>query len=337
MTERQGKTIPCSYCTKPHYRVLSTIGPKNFCSAQCWGKHKSATVPTVECDTCKKPFQRYVHQIKDKNYCSHECFEGSRKDNMLTVPCDYCFAPLERYPSLIHETNFCGYDCMGNYKSGKPAPRTGTTKISTCIDCNKRIAVSYYSAYQGRCDECKDTHLTEMRKTISDCQICGAETIGGWYEKRQYCDICYAKVAVKAMSDALHANGPRSKNEIMFAELCIEQFNSVETNVRIFEDDKHDRIWDADVIIHDLKVAVSWNGVFHYKQIFKDNSLQNVQRRDRWKTAAIKANGYKHYVIKDMGVANPKFVHEQFAIFMGFVSNLPIKKTGKKKRKSKRS
>ena len=101
----------------------------------------------------------------------------------------------------------------------------------------------------------------------------------------------------------------RSKNEIYFAKLCQEYF-TITTNEPFFDG------WDADIIIHEQKIAVLWNGAWHYKQISKTQQLTQVQARDRVKTAIINKYGYTPYVIKDMGKYDKRFVEEQFAIFM---------------------
>lgn len=102
----------------------------------------------------------------------------------------------------------------------------------------------------------------------------------------------------------------RSKNEIYFADLCIEYFKNVETNEKIFNG------WDADVIIHDIKIAILWNGKWHYEKIIKNHSVKQVQNRDRLKLIEIKNYGYEPYIIKDMGSYNKKFVEEQFKEFI---------------------
>lgn len=105
----------------------------------------------------------------------------------------------------------------------------------------------------------------------------------------------------------------RSKNEILFSELCATRF-TILTNERMFNG------WDADVIIPSLKIAVLWNGAWHYKQISKQSSLLQIQNRDRLKFEAIISTGYKPYVIKDMGKFSQKFVHEQFELFMKHIA-----------------
>lgn len=95
----------------------------------------------------------------------------------------------------------------------------------------------------------------------------------------------------------------------MFAELCATRFE-IATNLQMFEG------WDADVIIPVLKVAVLWNGPWHYKQISKRSSLLQIQNRDKLKLNAIIRCGYVPYIIKDMGKHNPVFVKDQFNIFI---------------------
>lgn len=100
----------------------------------------------------------------------------------------------------------------------------------------------------------------------------------------------------------------RSKNEIYFSELCAREFE-ITTNEPFFDG------WDADVIIHSEKTAILWNGIWHYKQIVKTQSMKQVQARDKVKTAIIERYGYIPYVIKDMGKHDKAFVEQEFEIF----------------------
>jgi hypothetical protein len=100
----------------------------------------------------------------------------------------------------------------------------------------------------------------------------------------------------------------RGKNEIYFSELCAKEFE-ITTNEPFFDG------WDADVIIHSEKTAILWNGIWHYKQLAKTQSLKQIQARDMVKTAIIKKYGYIPYVIKDMGRYDKGFVDQEFEIF----------------------
>jgi len=117
---------------------------------------------------------------------------------------------------------------------------------------------------------------------------------------------------------ALKARCKRSKNEILFSELCINYFwkNDILCNESIFN------WWDADIIIISIKHAVLWNGIWHYKKIKKEHSLEQVQNRDNIKIKEIVNSWYIPYIIKDMWKYNKKFVNEEFNNFIKYIQNL---------------
>lgn len=57
--------------------------------------------------------------------------------------------------------------------------------------------------------------------------------------------------------------------------------------------------WDADIILLDYKIAILWNGPWHYRQIIETQSLAQVQTRDKIKYNEIIAAGFTPYIIKD--------------------------------------
>jgi hypothetical protein len=63
------------------------------------------------------------------------------------------------------------------------------------------------------------------------------------------------------------------------------------------------------------KIAILWNGQWHYKQISKTQSLKQVEARDKIKLSIIEKYNYIPYIIKDMGKYNKKFVDQEFEIF----------------------
>lgn len=108
----------------------------------------------------------------------------------------------------------------------------------------------------------------------------------------------------------------RSYNEIYFAQLCKRLFDNVETNKAVFNG------WDADVIIHDKKIAILWNGKWHYKKITQKHSVKQVQNRDKIKLKEIRKCGYIPYIVKDMGGKNFDFVEKTFEKFCVFLLTL---------------
>lgn len=107
--------------------------------------------------------------------------------------------------------------------------------------------------------------------------------------------------------------GKRSKNEILLFELCKNEYNNVLSNENMFNG------WDADIVINDYKLAIMWNGVWHYKKVTKSHSLKQVKNRDELKIKEIKKMGYKPYIIKDMGQHDPEFVKKEFEKLKKFI------------------
>lgn len=109
----------------------------------------------------------------------------------------------------------------------------------------------------------------------------------------------------------------RSKAEIYFSELCIEYFTkpAVTCNEQFFID-KNGGKWDADIILHHLKIAILYNGIFHYKKVYKDQKLERMIAKDRLKEKIIVDNGYTYYTVKDLGRFNKNFAENEFNLFI---------------------
>lgn len=96
--------------------------------------------------------------------------------------------------------------------------------------------------------------------------------------------------------------------------MCENYFDIVEHNKAIFNG------WDADVIIHDIKFAILWNGKWHYEQFMQNTSLKQIQNRDQIKLKEIQNVGYIPYIIKDIGKHNDNFVQEKFDEFIKYLN-----------------
>lgn len=75
-------------------------------------------------------------------------------------------------------------------------------------------------------------------------------------------------------------------------------------------------MWDADIVIKSLKIAILWDGNWHRKKCNKKHNLEHVQLRDKWKREIILDNGYTYYTVNDFGGFNKEFVQEQFNLFI---------------------
>jgi IS30 family transposase len=198
------------------------------------------------------------------------------------------------------------------------------SQISKELSCAKST-ISYHCKKFGLSDIGLD-EIKRIKRGTKICENCGNEfSLTGIRKEQKFCNKeCYNK------SDNLKNSGRkfglkssqsqketrRSRNEIYFFELCKEKYNEVLNNEAIFNG------WDADVIITKYKVAVLWNGKWHYEKLTKKHSVEQVKNRDRIKVKEIESCGYHPYIIKDMGRENKNFVEEEFKKLTGYISSL---------------
>jgi hypothetical protein len=166
-------------------------------------------------------------------------------------------------------------------------------------------------------------NINENKKIYKNCLYCGIR-----FYKRKKSTFC-SRSCLSKHTNSIYKNEhiiwgqksaalqqKRSKNEAYFAMLCQEEFENIITNKPIFNG------WDADIIIPDLKIAILWNGIWHYKQIIKKQNLKQTQNRDRIKLIEIEKYGYTYYIIKDMGKHNKEFVEKEFNRFIEYINLL---------------
>lgn len=205
-----------------------------------------------------------------------------------------------------------------------------------CKNCNINDATKYskYSSGEFCCKSCANsfsskTNRNETNKKISkkmlgrgndnviiSCKKCSKSVSVLWAKRnKQFCSkSCAASFKMKEglasilgkKSVSAQSKNRRSKNEIYFGELCKNKFKEVKFNEPMFNG------WDADVIIEDLKLAVLWNGKWHYEKITEKHSVEQVQNRDKIKQEEIIKAGYNYYVIKDFGRSDNQFVTKKF-------------------------
>jgi hypothetical protein len=219
------------------------------------------------------------------------------------VCCKNCKKKFTKRYSQILKTknNFCSRSCFATFNNHKRGPMKEETK--------RKITESY--KYRN------NKHVIFL--DTKNCKECGKifeynmYNNRGIYREIKYCsNSCKGKVGWRIGGKAASAaNVRRSKNEIYFADLCIELLGEKEvlTNEPMFDG------WDADVIIPKYKLAILWNGIWHYQKVREKHSLEQVQSRDRIKAKIIEKYNYELYIIKDMGRYNKKFVEEQFNTF----------------------
>lgn len=240
---------------------------------------------------------------------------------------------------------------IGNCKDNPKRKLSITSKVlerleykANCIKCNTEYTVletendfkkgKYKKCCTRKCantkvvsEETKDKISNSLRIALTKackvhfnlCPSCN-NYFATRKKYKQYCNRdCVQKSGLlniagrKAGLKSVQSQVKSSKNEIIFAELCKFKFQNVETNKAIFNG------WDADVIIHDLKIAVLWNGKWHYEKCNSKHSVKQVQNRDQIKIKEILSCGYIPYVIKDLGKFNLNKVQTEFILFLNSI------------------
>lgn len=293
------------------------------------------------CNGCNEKFSRDLkkHKFNLKKrpdlhtFCSNACSLKYKKKGFVSLICDQCKEIFSRErqqydKDVANNKNagtFCSRSCSASYHNNQRIIAgfytKGQRKAATCIDCGIQTLIGKSASLTvARCKDCRIKNEKEKAKTYkTDNPILNCEMCLGLIENptnfKRFCGGCREKVNQARGRASAASQQRRSKNEIHFANLCIAHFQDVYCNEPIFKD-KNGNGWDADVIIHDIKMAVMWNGIWHYKQISKTSSLKQIQSRDKIKHSVIKSNGYEVYIIKDMGKENPKFVEKEFKKFI---------------------
>lgn len=239
--------------------------------------------------------------VKNK-YCNTSCQNKhqnpTRKKERITLSkkcekCDKIFTQEIIKQGKNYEKKFCSLECANSRIQNKENNKSRSLKllkereIRKCRNCNSEFEVLLSSKKVFCSFSCSNKWNSFSKE---DCVKGGLNSSKTQSKKR------------------------RSKNEILFANLCLKYFKSVETNKQIFNG------WDADVIINDIKIAVLWNGKWHYEKITESHSVKQVQNRDKIKIKEIKKLGYQPYIIKDMGRYNPTFVENEFKKFIQNIS-----------------
>jgi hypothetical protein len=179
--------------------------------------------------------------------------------------------------------------------------------------CSNRYGTNDFQKYQNKnCIQCKKAFTSRITRQ----KICSTECLYEYNKSEVYKAIGKDNGRKGGIASAAKQTR-RSQAEILFADLCREHFgdDDIICNVPYFRD-KNNNFWDADIIIKSERVAVCYNGIWHYKQVRKNHKLEQVQARDRLKQKIILDNGYTYYIVRDLGKFDKVFVKTEFDKFM---------------------
>jgi hypothetical protein len=186
--------------------------------------------------------------------------------------------------------------------------------LKNCPKCGKEF--NAYNKWRGELKTCsrscansrgprteefkqkvKDKLTGQIRAKFKETQCIVCNCLTGSNRRKTCSNTCRDKLIVAGGSKGGKRSATkqvrRSKQEIELYQLCKSEWN-VTHNVPIVDG------WDADIILNEYKVAILWNGPWHYKQMpFNNHSLKQVQNRDRIKKQTLEAKGWKVIVFDD--------------------------------------
>lgn len=257
----------------------------NFDKPKSFGAHLT---------NCKMNPKTIERNLQNKNKYSKEYIFNCQKCNK-----EYSVILTENNYNKGNYKKFCSMNCS----NGRIHKQETKDKIS------KKLFKG------GR--KMKDKVLKVKKPLFNNCCIFCQKKYQTKKELQKYCSRdCVNRSGINRENGKISASyqNKRSKNEILFSEYCASKFNIL-TNIPMFNG------WDADIIIEDLKIAILWNGIWHYQQVNKNHSLLQVQNRDSIKVSEIEKFGYTAYIIKDMGKYNTKKVESEWIAFNNFISS----------------
>jgi hypothetical protein len=307
---------------------------------------------TLKCDNCRKFFDREerFHRFSLKSYpdkksfCSSFCSKEFNKLKFIELECLFCKKQFQnseascnrRLKNNLDSGIFCSSSCSArqNNKIRKESGFTtaGKSKIKICGKCNIEKLCSLHASF---CKEC--VIKTKENAKAKACSPNGKEADKIRKTKRDLERFLSGKAICHhdGCLNAVHKSGAsvcatckanktaRSLNEIGFGKLCSERWEC-NFNRPMFGETK----WDADIIIPELKIAILWNGIWHYKDLgfcIKNTSLSQTQNRDRLKIKAIIEAGWTPYLIQDLGRFNQEKVNYEFGAFLSYLKDPSFK------------
>lgn len=206
---------------------------------------------------------------------------------------------------------FCSVSCANSKKHSAETKRKISEGVKLHVNSNSMNKI-VGEAYHKRCVE-------RYEKNPRYCKCCGNALPYSKRFNKTCSDVClqtiYSESGKRVAS--IQSESRRSRAEKYFCELCENHFKSVRHNESIFND------WDADIIIDDYKIAILWNGPWHYRTVMKNqkSSLEQIQNRDRLKCSEIIKCGYVPYMIKDVSKFNTEFVEKEFKKLLEIITS----------------
>lgn len=241
---------------------------------------------------CKNCTLEFISDNKKQIFCNDKCkSQYHSKNRSYSITCEKCH---NDFNSKHKEQKFCSLKCSNS-------------DVQKYSEMGKKGAAKRYNG------------KVLVKNIIKKCLYCEKDFTSKKSEQKycnRECSTTHNIILIKNGTIKMNSNN-RGKAEMYLSELCIEYFgiDDILCNEKIFKDN-NGGLWDADIIIKSLKLAILYDGIFHHKQVKKDHNLIQIQTRDKIKRSIILNNGYEFYTINDLGKFNKKFVEEHFYLLI---------------------
>lgn len=128
------------------------------------------------------------------------------------------------------------------------------------------------------CPRCANLHA--IRSQTVTCKQCSKSFIKRLSEIKSYPNHFCSHSCSATFSNKTRLKTRRSKCEIALFEMLVKEF----PNLDILPNDKTMlEGYEVDIAIPQLKLAIEWNGIVHFKPIYGQEKLNKIQNRDQEK------------------------------------------------------
>ncbi len=240
-------------------------------------------------------YPNFIKQIFDLSKSKSKMLDRVSLYNKEPKLCKNC----NKHLSYKKRNNsFCDKSCGASFNNSKRII-TEETKIKIS---NSLMINTHCTLFWNECIVCYKTFLykNENKKTCSkNCNYIIQKQI-------------LNNNAIKAGKISASKQIRRSKNEKKLFDLLSCKFKCL-NNIPLFNG------WDADIVIEDLKLAILWNGPWHYKNVMNGHSFKQTYNRDMIKLNEIYRMNYNFIIVKDYN--NKMNVNYAFETICEYIEN----------------
>lgn len=198
--------------------------------------------------------------------------------------CSFSFIPTSHSKNL-----FCSRSCSAIFNNKHRSKIHIEKQRNSLLKTNLLKKFNYPTINCSICDVCFCPLKKKMRVCSSECKKISKQRTAGNISKEKRIEMSRKGGKISASKFK-----KRSKDEIRLYDLCKNHFKSVENNKVLIDG------WDADIILENEKIAILWNGPWHYRQMeHKNHSLEQVQTRDKIKINLFRKIGWNVLIFED--------------------------------------